>query len=276
VRFAQPRNAWLLVPLAVLVLGESADPARSEPRRKKSPPDPTGLTDSLADPSQDAYRFFQFGNQYFQQGLLRQAQESFERALSSQPAYAEAKYMLAIVAMELNDPARAMRYANEALAENPFFTECHNVLGMVHARLGQYDRALAEFQAVLGDINFPTPEVAHFNIGKVFWEQQACGDAVIHFRRALEVNPQLSRAWHLLGDCQEQLGQVIQAKESYLRAVELGGDADVTPMFRLGYVCFQAGDFACARQWFDKVRTLQPASDMAGAAREYVRQMDFR
>jgi len=271
------RSAPLLALALGLVVGLAAPPDADAGRSKKRADDePTGVNEHLQDPSQEAYRFFQFGNQYFQQGLLQQAQENFERAISVQPAYAEAKYMLAIVAMELNDPNRAMRYANEALAENPFFTECHNVLGMVHARVGNYDQALAEFQAVLGDVNFPTPEVAHFNIGKVFWEQQDFSDAVIHFRRALEVNPKLCRAWYLMGDCQEQMGQVGDARLSYQKAIDLCGEDDVGPMYRLGVLCFQQGDKACARQWFDKVRTLSPGTDMGGAAREYIRQMDFR
>ena len=161
------------------------------------------------------------------------------------------------------------------LEQNPFFTECHNALGMVHAQLGQHDQALQEFQAVLADINYPTPEVAHFNIGKIFWEKQACSDAVIHFRRALEVNPRFGRAWYLMGDCQEQTGQVDLARESYEKALELSGD-DVNIMYRLGIVSFQQGDHAHARRWFEKVRTHAPGGELAAAAREYIRQMDFR
>ena len=140
--------------------------------------------------------------------------------------------------------------------------------------MGDYDRALKEFEIVKGDISFPTPEVAHFNIGKIFWERQSCGEAVIHFRKALEINPSFWRAWYLLGDCEEQLGQLALAKESYQKALAIEPN-EVAPMYRLGYVCFQAKDWACARQQFAQVRTLAPASDMATGAREYLRQMDF-
>ena len=270
----------LRIPLVAALVGVLfavvvVEPAQAGKRSKDKPQGASSGGQELADPSQEAYKFYQFGNQFYAQGLLQKAEESFQRALRIQPTYPEAKYMLALVHLHLNQHSAALREASEALAENPFFTECYNVRGMVHARLGNYDLALAEFQAVLGDINFPTPEVAHFNIGKVFWEQQACGDAVIHFRRALEVNPTMGKAWRLLGDCQDQMGHLGPARESYEKAIELMKD-DVRPMYRLGLLCFQQGDFVCARLWFDKVRTVAPASPEAGGAREYIRQMEFR
>lgn len=257
---------------AAVVLASPAEAGRRDRRAKKA----DGERQRLQDPAHEAYRFYQFGNQFFQQGLYGQAMENLRRALSVQPVYPEANYMLALVYLQLSDPHAAMQEAHEALRHNPFFTECHNVLGLAHARLGQHDAALREFQAVLSDLNYPTPEVAHFNIGRVFWEQQSCGDALIHFRRALEVNPQFGRAWYLLGDCQEQTGQLAQAKGSYRQAIDLMGDDAIGPMYRLGLVCFHEGDHPCAREWFDRVRTIAPASEMAAGAREHIRTMDFR
>lgn len=263
------RSALLTLLLSSLAAGAWVPEAAADRRERD------GLRSELTDQSQEAYKHFRFGLQYFQQGLLRRAETELHEALKVQETYPEAHYMLAIVYLELNEFERALHEANRALQENPLFTEAHNVLGLVHARMGSHEAALAEFQAVLGDINFPTPEVAHFNIGKVFWEQGNCSDAVLHFRRALEVNDEFGRAWYLMGDCEEQLGSVAKARSSYLKAIEHGTE-QVGPMYRLGYVCYQQGDTARARKWFDEVRALAPGSDMAEAAREYVRAMDFR
>lgn len=225
--------------------------------------------------AQEAYKNFQYGVQFYGQGLLRQAEESFRKALATQPSYPEANYMLALVYRELKDYPAALWELGEALRIHPLFTECHNVIGLIHAEMGRYDEALKEFQVVASDVSFPTPEVAHFNIGKVFWEKKECGEAVLHFRKALELNPQFGRAWYLMGDCQETMSQRAQAKDSYLKAIELLGD-EPGPMYRLGFLCFQDGDLPCAQRWFDRVLTLAPASESAAAAREYMRQMNFR
>lgn len=272
VRTFPPAGPILLAGLACLagiVAPSSAAGRRGdklEDARKQSPEEAQ---------NQEAAKHFQFGNQYFQQGLLRQAEDSLRRALAVQPVYPEASYLLGLVLYQVNDFRGAIAEAEKALHENPFLTEAHNVIGMAYGKMGDSDRALREFEIVKGDVSYPTPEVAHFNIGKVLWEKQACGEAVIHFRRALDVNPNFWRAWYLLGDCQEQIGQMDLARQSYEKALSFQPN-EVAVMYRLGYICFESRDRACARQWFMKVRELSPGSEMGGGAREYLRQMDFR
>jgi tetratricopeptide (TPR) repeat protein len=260
---------------AVLSLAASA-PRASAARRSAGPKvDEPRKVDPAESAGQEASKHYQFGNQYFQQGLLRQADTELRKAMAIQPAYPDAAYLLGLVSLELNDFRGALALGERALADNPFLTEAHNLMGLAHARMGNLDLALQEFEAVKGDVSFPTPEIAHFNIGKVFWEREAWGDAVIHFRRALEINPDFWRAWALMGDCQEMLGQTPQARASYEKVLQQAPN-EVKTMYRLGFLCFQDHDFACARQWFDKVRELSPSSEEAAGAREYIRQMNFR
>ena len=223
----------------------------------------------------EAHKHYSFGYTFFSQGMLKKAKESLEESLRLNPKYAEALYVLGMVHLELNDYPQATRHFQQCLEINPWFTEAHNLLGATYARMGDYQAALREFDAVKGDINFPTPEIAHFNIGKVFAETDNCGEAVLHFRRAIEVNPSFGKAWFLLGDCQEQLGQVDLARQSLQKAVEFLPD-DPSVRYRLGYVCFAAKDHACARQHFDFVRVNYPSSPLAQGAREFMRQIDFR
>lgn len=223
----------------------------------------------------EAMTHLRFANQFFQQGMTQQARAEVEKALSIQPVFPEANYLQGLILLDLNDFHGASAAADRALAQNPFLTEAHNLKGFAYARMGDLDGALREFEIVKADASFPTPEVAHFNIGKIFWERQACGEAVLHFRRALEINPRWWRAWYLLGDCQEMIGQRDQARQSYTKALELS-PSETGPAYRLGFTCFQLGDFACARSWFTKVLELAPSSEEAAGAREYLRQMNFR
>ena len=259
--------------LAIVASAPSAGAARRSEKLAEQERAPKPDTDEAT--TQEAFKYFQFGNQFFQQGLVQKAQENFRHALQIQPAYPEASYMLGLVLYELNDFRGAVAAGDAALTQNPFLTEAHNLMGMAKAKMGDFDGALKEFEAVKADVSFPTPEVAHFNIGKVFWERQACGDAVIHFRRAIEINAQFWRGWYLMGDCQEQLGQTEQARQSYLKALEIQPN-EKGPLYRLGFLCFSEGNSACARQYLDKVRELYPSSQEAAGAREYLRQLNFK
>ena len=269
-----PARIPALVSLALVSLALClAAPALAAPKSQKLEEQNRPSQEEMQ--NQEALKYYQFGNQYFQQGLLRQAEEALRKALQLQPAYPDASYLLGLVLIELNDYRGAIAEAQKALQQNPFLTEAHNLMGLALAKMGNTDAAIKEFEAVKADVSFPTPEVAHFNIGKVFWEKQSCGEAVVHFRRALEINNQFWRAWYLLGDCQEQLGQLGLAKTSYEKALAIEPN-EVAPMYRLGYVCFQERDMACARKCFTSVRDLAPSTDMAAGAREYLRQMEFR
>lgn len=223
----------------------------------------------------EAHKHYSFGYTFFQQGLLNKAKESLAESLRWQPDYPEALYVLGMVHLELNDYSEAIALFKRCIDSNPFFTEAHNLLGLTHARMGNYEEALREFDAVKADVNFPTPEVAHYNIGLVFTETENCGEAILHFRRALELNPRFGKAWFVLGDCQEQLGHVERARESLEKAVEYLPD-DPSVRYRLGFVCFKQKDFACARQHFDFIRVNYPSSPLAQGARDLIRQIDFR
>jgi tetratricopeptide (TPR) repeat protein len=259
--------------LAVGLAGLVATPSDVAARKRKSAQGGGGSADDAN--LTEAHKHYSFGYTFFQQGLLNKAKESLEQSLKWQPDYPEALYVLGMVNLELNDYQEAIALFQRCLDSNPYFTEAHNLLGLTYAKMGDHQAALRQFDAVKADINFPTPEVAHYNIGKVFSETENCGEAVLHFRRALEINASFGKAWFMLGDCQEQLGQVELARSSLEKAVEhLEGDPSAH--YRLGYVCFLLKDFACARQNFDFVRVNYPSSPLSEGAREFIRQIDFR
>lgn len=267
-----PRSRLLASLACVVLMG--AVPLSSAAKKGQTLEEPRKVSQEEVQ-NQEAAKHYQFANQFMSQGLLKQANDSLDRALSLQPVYPEASYLKGAVLIQLNDFQGAIAHLENALAANPFLTEAHNLMGTAYAKMGDLDHALKEFEAVKGDISFPTPEVPEFNIGMVFWEKHACGEAIVHFRKALDINPEFWRGWYLLGDCQEQMGQRDLARESYLKAVS-GLPDDVNVRYRLAIVCFQSRDWACARENFTKVRDTSPGSDLATGAREYLRQMDFR
>jgi tetratricopeptide (TPR) repeat protein len=225
----------------------------------------------------EAQRHYRYGYQYYQQGLLQKSEQELRLALQFQEQYPDATYVLSLLYLELGEFQRAIEMARLVLDANPMYSEAHNVMGLAHARMKDFKSALREFEAVKGDVNYPTPEVAHVNIGKVLADTGSCGDAQLHFRRAVEINPKMGKAWFLLGTCQELLGDLAAARKSLETAVQaMPGDKSAQVEYRLGVVCMELSDKVAAVQHFDRVMLLSPSSEFGTGARELKRQLHFR
>ncbi|MBW2624425.1 MAG: tetratricopeptide repeat protein, partial [Deltaproteobacteria bacterium] len=78
---------------------------------------------------------------------------------------------LGLAYKELNKYPLAVRHLKKALALRKNFPEAHNSLGTVYLARKMYAEALTEFNIVLSDILYTTPQYAHFNIGQVYLDQ---------------------------------------------------------------------------------------------------------
>jgi tetratricopeptide (TPR) repeat protein len=222
-------------------------------------------------------RHLQEGLHYYQGGQLDMAQAAFQQAIAADPRLTEAFYMLGMVAFNRGDFPKAEGYFQEALRQNTFFTDAHNALGLVYQERGQPEKALEEWQIVLTDRNYPTPEVAAFNVGKVYLERGSFEQAAVFFRRAASTAPQWGRAWYALGFAQEEMGSLNEARVSYERAVRESEPTSNTLYkihYRLGLVCFKLEDPACARENFGKVMEIRPLSPESDQGRELLKVLE--
>jgi len=73
-----------------------------------------------------------------------------------------------------------------------------------------HDR-IAQFRKMATDD--PDNELGHFRLGQLLMEDGQFADAVASFNRTLEIMPQFSKVYQLLGDCQTKLGDTAAAVE---------------------------------------------------------------
>jgi Tfp pilus assembly protein PilF len=259
----------VLVATALMV----PDPALARKKKKQDPMEGVETPETPSTPQ----RYLQEGLHYYQGGRLAMAKQSFENALKEDERFTEALYMLGMVYFNLADFRKAEQYLQDALDQNTFFTDAHNALGMVYQEMGQGDRAIAEWQIVLQDKSYPTPEVAAFNIGKVYNERGSFEQAAVYFRRAASASPKWARSWYALGLAQEELGNLEDGKSSYEKAIEAYDSTSPTLFkvhYRLGLVCYKLGYNVCSRENFEKVRELRPESPEGKRAREFLEIID--
>jgi tetratricopeptide (TPR) repeat protein len=89
------------------------------------------------------------GDAYREAGELREAVESFRRALDRSPTFHDIRFRLAVTLREAGLPAQAIAELKRVLRGNPAFLEAAVQLGLTYWSLGRSEQAIAEWNRVL-------------------------------------------------------------------------------------------------------------------------------
>ena len=100
-------------------------------------------------------------------------------SLKHDPENADAHYTLAFLFQGRRDFDKAIEHLKQALALRADFADAHNNLGTVLLELGRIDEAIASFKRALGILAYPTPYLAHGNIGWALYKRGDLRNAVI-------------------------------------------------------------------------------------------------
>jgi tetratricopeptide (TPR) repeat protein len=118
-----------------------------------------------------------------------------------------------------NFTAKAIEYLDQAIALSPRSADLYNLRGIAHSKLGDGDRADADFRKVTELL--PRAAEAHMNRGVDFLRQGDFDRAIEALKHATTVNPKLATAFSNLGTAYQKKGDLDAAIESYNRAIKL-------------------------------------------------------
>jgi Flp pilus assembly protein TadD len=118
-----------------------------------------------------------------------------------------------------NFTAKAIEYLDQAIALSPRSAELHNMRGIAYSKLGDGDRADADFRKVT-ELS-PRAAEAHMNRGVDFIRQGDFDRAIDALKYATTVNPKLAMAFSNLGTAYQKKGDLDAAIDSYNRAITL-------------------------------------------------------
>ncbi|MGD0661874.1 MAG: tetratricopeptide repeat protein [Syntrophorhabdales bacterium] len=110
-----------------------------------------------------------------------------------------------------NDPGMAFGGTNLGMSVNT------NV-GLAHMNLGQFGEAEACFRR-----NLRLVAPTHYNLGLTIFKQGRYEEALPHFQRAVELEPEDPEYLGLLGDTCQRLGRLTEAREVLEKSVALDG-----------------------------------------------------
>ncbi len=194
------------------------------------------------------------GNAYRALGKSEEALDQYQKALLIQENYAEAyNNMASILRMRPDQLAEAEHAYRRAIALKPKYLEAYNNLASLFVQNERNDEALrllgtaieinakhvptllqvARIQFSLGNnaqaeqairlalSEDPNSAQAHSMLGEVLHENDNFVEALTAYETALTLQPQFVEAHNLYGVCLKSVGRLDEAREEFLKTIEL-------------------------------------------------------
>ena len=163
-------------------------------------------------------------NVLIHQGKTEQAMRELQIALKFDPNQARALATLASLLSQKGEQNKALEVAERALKVAPKFGTLHNNLGLIYRRNDQLD--LAEKHYKLAIEYEPHLDAAYVNLAQLYRREGKEDDAIEQFRAAVQARPYRPDAIALanLGAYYFNKGETGKALVHYLKALEVNPD----------------------------------------------------
>jgi type IV pilus biogenesis/stability protein PilW len=157
----------------------------------------------------------------FSQGKNQDAITHAKKSLEMEPKNAEAHAFLGLVYLYLSDYKNAEKSLQEAVRLNPYLTDARNMLGAVYMKTGRPEQARSAFMECLKDKTYASPEKVLYNLGTLQLEAKQFTDAESSFRRAVEANAKYAKGYYGLGQALLMSGRGAEARENFEKVIAL-------------------------------------------------------
>lgn len=206
---------------------------------------------------------------YFESREIALAIKESHTALEIDPNHREAHYLMAFIYHGRRDYPKAIKHYQRVLEIDPKYHFARNNLGTVYLQTERWEDARGQFELLLEEPLYPTPELAHNNLGWALFQGRDYGRALEHFKMATFLKPQLCLAHNNSGLALQQLGNASEAMYSFREAVRLCPQEYAEPHFHIGKILAETGN-PDARQHFEACVRIEPSSTLGRRCREYL------
>lgn len=199
-----------------------------------------GCGPTLEEQRQKAEANYKIGEAEMRSGNYSEAIKSLQDAQKYNPNDAKIYNALGLIYIQYQQYDKAISMFEKAIRLDPNLPEAHNSLGTVYARLQQWDQAISEFKKALSDPSYPTPALAHYNLGLALMEKGDHINAVKEFHAAVEISPTFSQALDKYGIALYRMNRNQEAIKRFKQAIEVSPDF-IDPYVNLGLVYMKQG-----------------------------------
>ena len=215
---------------------------------------------------------YKLGVAEFNRGNFPDAFIAFQKAMESYPD-AKTHNALGLISLEQGKYQDAITSFKKALQLDPNFLDPFNNLGTTYARLGDWDKAIEEYQKVLSDPLYRTPELAHYNLGLALMEKGDNINAVKQFHSAIQIRPNFIQALDKYGIALYRMNRNQEAIKRFKQVIELAPDF-IESYLNLGMVYMKLGQTTEAISQFKYVLDHSAQENLSADAARYLEMLE--
>jgi type IV pilus assembly protein PilF len=214
----------------------------------------------------------QLGSDYFRQGNLPAAKEKLERALEQDPRNAQTHMVLGLLHQRLGENDKADTYFSRAVSLDKDNSELRNSYAAFLCSIGKYERGEKLALESAADQLYRTPAASYMNAGYCARGEGDLKRAEQHFRQALKVQPNFAPALLELAELQLKQNQPLVGR-AFLERYASAASPSASSLW-LGVRIERAlTNYSLAGDYARRLRNEFPTSDEARQLRELEKQI---
>ena len=203
----------------------------------------------IAEPEDKDEIFVDLAMEYEAARDFKNAVRILKQALETNPANEVAIYELAFCYDQMEDFTSAIKCYSDFIDENPYsFTAWYN-LGNAYSKSENFEKAIWAYDYCLLINEDFSP--AYFNLGNAYLSEEKYLLSIQNFEKCIELDGEDGLTLCYLGECNEQLGNLEEAKQFYYNSLELMPELS-DAWLGLGIVKDLEGDLQAAIGFIEK------------------------
>ncbi len=173
----------------------------------------------------------------------------------------------AYFARGIND--KALVHFKRAVALDRDYSEAYLHIGAVYINQRMWDESIKYTRMVLKNVFFTAPEYAYNNIGWALLNKGDYINAILNFRKAVELRPKYPMPYNNIGLAYERLERWEKAVDAYDAAIGIE-PTFANPYLNKGLLLMNRDDHKGALETFETLVDMVPESSAAKTANKYI------
>jgi type IV pilus assembly protein PilF len=228
-------------------------------------------TGSTIDKSKMSEGYYTKGLSYLQEKNLELASVEFNRSIQTDSTNKLPYYGLGIISDYQGKLEDARKYYEQALDRDPNFSEAYNALGVVYFKQQKWKEAIKAFNKALANKLYTTPHIPLINLGDLYMAQKDYTKAIEAYSESIQY-ANLDFTIQKLGTALFEAGRIKEAISEFQKGVTIAPQ-NASMRFSLAVAFLKDGNKRSALSEFKKVTDLDPKSDIAHKAKDYIRTL---
>ena len=190
-----------------------------------------------------------------QQGELSQAQILYADILTTHPTHADALHFLGLIAIQTQNPLKAVELIDKAIAITPDSAAAYANRGLALHALKRLAAAVASYDKAVAIK--PAYAEAYYNRGIALQDLKQLEDAVTSYDKAIAIKPDFAEAHSNRGNALKELKKFDAAVVSYDRAIAIRPDS-ADACYNRGVALAEIDQHEAAIASFDRAIAIRP------------------